>query len=205
MPTKVAFVVAIGRLSNGDMTALPKIQTIAAKHGGTVIPGGVGSSKDPIVAEFADGAEAAKAAQEAWYLDDIEFAKVLGADFPAAVAPVAPPEVKSQDNGPSQYPKNFGVQEAIQAVASGKPVAEAVDALLAPQIDEAQSETLTIHHGSAGLHASVVDHVKKVGGTVQSTIGGKSKVTVPAAQGKATEKVADDAGHHAVRGSVRED
>lgn len=143
MPTKVAFVVAIGRLSNGNMTALPKVQGIVAQHGGTVT-GGVGSSQDPIMAEFADAGQAAKAAQQAWYLDDIEFAKVINADMPGAVEPIAnPPENKSQDQGPSQYPKNFGIKEAVAAVAEGKSVTEVADALLAEKVEEAKVEEIT--------------------------------------------------------------
>lgn len=136
MSTKVAFVVSIGRMSVGNETALPKIQSIVGQYGGTVA-GGVGSSADPIIGVFGDAAQAAKAAQQAWYLDDVEAAKVLGTDAPGTIeTPAGAVDGAAPDRGPSQYPKDFGLKEAIAAIKGGKTVSEAVDALLAASVVE---------------------------------------------------------------------
>ena len=136
MSTKVAFVVAIGRMSAGNETALPKIQSIVGQYGGTVA-GGVGSSADPIIGVFGDAAQAAIAAQQAWYLDDVEAAKVLGTDAPGPIeTPAGAVPGAAPDRGPSQYPKEFGVKDAVRAVAEGKTISEAVDALLAAPVVE---------------------------------------------------------------------
>ncbi len=79
MTTTVNFVAAVGRVSAGAISAKPKIEAICAKFGGRVT-GGLGSTQDPIVAEFADKMAAAKAANEAFHLDDVEDARVVGAD-----------------------------------------------------------------------------------------------------------------------------
>lgn len=140
MTTKVAFVVAIGRLSTGNETALPKVQAIASQYGGKVT-GGVGSSTDPIIAEFGDSAQAAKAAQQAFYLDDIEYANIVGNGGVGEIS-ANEPGGEVQNRGPSQYPLNYGIKEAVNAVVEGKPVAEAVTALLSekPPVEESAEE-----------------------------------------------------------------
>lgn len=80
MTTTVNFVAAVGRVSAGAISALPKVEAICAKYSGRVT-GGTGSSTDPIVAVFAEKLLAAQAAQEAFHLDDIEDARVVGADI----------------------------------------------------------------------------------------------------------------------------
>jgi hypothetical protein len=139
MPTQVAFVAAIGRVSVGADSALPKIQSIVGKFGGTVT-GGVGSSQDPIMATFADSENAVKAAQQAYFLDDVEAARVLGADAVGNGTPAAPPANAAQDQGPSDnFPKDYGIKEsadAITAVVAGAPIKEAVDALLAEKAEK---------------------------------------------------------------------
>lgn len=79
MPFNVAFVAAIGRNSVGDWTARPKIESIVAKYGGKM-GGGIGNSTNPLMASFAVKESAVNAAKDAWYLDDVEFAKVLETD-----------------------------------------------------------------------------------------------------------------------------
>lgn len=122
MPTRVTFVAQVGRVSAGAATALPKIESICAKFGGKVV-GGVGSSTDPILAEFAEKPAAVAAAQEAWYLDDVEFAKVQGADANAAGA------VSESAEG-SEAVVVEGVSSAIDAVVSGQDAKTAVDSLI---------------------------------------------------------------------------
>ncbi len=123
MPVTVNFVAAIGRVSAGSISALPKIESICAKNGGKVV-GGQGSSTNPISAEFATMEGAKLAAQEAWYLDDVEFAKVIGADASAAGA------VAESADAPAAKPVIESTEEAVDAVASGVAVVEAVDALI---------------------------------------------------------------------------
>lgn len=123
MPVTVNFVAAIGRVSAGSISALPKIESICAKNGGKVV-GGQGSSTNPISAEFATMEGAKLAAQEAWYLDDVEFAKVIGADASAAGT------VAEGADAPAAKPVIESVDDAVDAVAGGVEVVEAVDALI---------------------------------------------------------------------------
>lgn len=124
MPITVAFVAAVGRNSVGDWTARPKIETIVAKHGGKMI-GGIGSSTQPLTASFGAKDEAVKAAQEAWYLDDVEFAKVLEADSIATANVQENQQVATPDTKP------VAADVMIGAVAEGKVTAcDAVDILL---------------------------------------------------------------------------
>lgn len=123
MSTRVHFVAQVGRVSAGDLTARPKIESICAKFGGKVV-GGVGNSTDPIVAEFAEKPAAVQAAQEAWYLDDVEYAKVVGADANAAGG-----VVESKD-GKDTPPVIESVDTAIDAVVAGTDAKTAAAALV---------------------------------------------------------------------------
>ncbi len=116
MPT-VSFVAAIGRVSLGADSARPKIESIVAKHGGKVT-GGVGSSQDPIVAEFTEKKGAVEAAQEAWYLDDVESAKVMNADGPG---------LRESADAPVTI---ASIDDAIDAVTEGAAVADVVTSLV---------------------------------------------------------------------------
>jgi hypothetical protein len=123
MPTIVNFVAAIGRVSAGNLSAMPKIESICAKNGGKVVKG-QGSSADPIVAEFASREGAAAAAKEAWYLDDVESAKVVEALTGAGAV------AESVEEAPAAKPLIESTDDAVDAVASGVEVVEAVDALI---------------------------------------------------------------------------
>lgn len=125
MAVQALFVNAPGRLSSGNTAALSIVQAIAAQHGGH-ITGGVGSSQDPIIAEFPDAVSAQRAVQQAFFNDAIEYARLVKDD--------ADPDEDgaAQDQGPSQFPKDFGVREAREAVArvaSGTAVEEVIAAL----------------------------------------------------------------------------
>lgn len=123
MPIRVNFVSQIGRVSAGNLTMLPKVEAICAKYGGKVV-GGAGSSQDPVVGEFAEAAGAKLAAQEAWLLDDVEFAKVVDLD---KIGPGVTESV-DEEQGETADP----ILEAIDAVADGAEVTQVVDGLLAP-------------------------------------------------------------------------
>lgn len=117
MPATVTFVVAIGRMSAGDLVARPVIEQVVGKYGGQVRAGGAGSSADPIVAEFSDSASAQQAAKELWYHDSVETATVHDLDNLAT----------------STIRENVaeGRLDPVEAALSGLSVSETVDALLA--------------------------------------------------------------------------
>jgi len=126
MPTRVHFVAAIGRNSLGSISAIPRIESICAKHGGKVV-GGLGNSTDPIAAEFTEKVQAVAAAQEAFFLDDVESAKVMGADANAA----------GGVNEGAETEKEIVVEDvdsAIAAVVAGKTAKEVVAAMIEAKV-----------------------------------------------------------------------
>jgi hypothetical protein len=116
MPASVTFVVAIGRMSAGDLVARPVIEQVVGKYGGQVRAGGAGSSADPIVADFADSGSAQQAAKELWYHDSVETATVHDLDNLAT----------------STIRENVaaGNLDPVEAALSGLSVSETVDAML---------------------------------------------------------------------------
>ncbi len=135
MTTRVHFVAAIGRNSLGSISAIPRIESICAKHGGKVV-GGLGSSTDPIAAEFNEKVQAVAAAQEAFYLDDVESAKVMGADANAAGG------VNEGVDGSEAEVVVEDVDSAIAAVVSGKTAKEVVIAMIESKIKAKATPTV---------------------------------------------------------------
>jgi hypothetical protein len=114
MTVKVNIVAAIGRDGVGAAATTPQVEAIAAKFGGRLV-GGLGSSTDPIVLEFANAQSAAQAAQAAFHLDSVEDVRVSGVDGPGGMTGTTVAE---------------DVNEALAAVAAGEEVGSTVDALV---------------------------------------------------------------------------
>ncbi len=131
MPATATFVVHVGRDSMGTLVARPLIEQIVGKYGGTVRPGGAGSSQDPIVADFADKGAAQEAAKELWYHDSIESAYVHDTDNLAT---------STIREGVAA-----GKVDPVEAVMQGVSVSETIDAF----IDAATAGRLTVEEDEA--------------------------------------------------------
>lgn len=156
MTITVNFVAAVGRVSAGAISAKPKIEAICAKYAGRVV-GGLGSSFDPIVAEFADKMAAAQAANEAFHLDDVEDARVVGAD----VGNVGAPDTTSAASTHGSIGENVKTEEEIdQLCESGIGNDDMVghDARLEVHVRPGGDHELVKHHIKAA-YAAVGGHL----------------------------------------------